>query len=296
MPSPIRSLLLVLLLLAEGGCLTVPAPASCQEQLKGGLGLELGDRVVARWRDELFEATVVNVQGRLVTVAWDSPPPERSYFSRGAVQPVTTTERPKAGEPGLCGVGGAWILCQVEAAAASGIRVTEVWYGATQLLPREQVLPVPARLRSWARQRVDESLRRQRAAREIAGGGPATAGQPVSAGQRVIAEWIAGSWWEARVSAQQGTQLTVAWADGSGEMTLPASRVAPIPEASSTPRPTSFSAGDLAYCAWASGQAWYPARVDRVAKDALSVTYQDGTIESLGPTCCIPARRATKPV
>src|SRR4051812_31085477 len=71
--------------------------------IQGGLGLEPGDRVIARWKDGLFAATVITVRHNLVTVAWDQPPPAESHVARAWVAPIAPL-------PGDVAVG-SWAAC-----------------------------------------------------------------------------------------------------------------------------------------------------------------------------------------
>jgi len=274
----------LLTMLLAAGC-THLVQTQCFDRYTGGYGLEPGDRVVARWRADFYDATVITVHGKLVTVAWDMPPPERSELPRGWVQLQGAKAELKARDAALCRVGEGWVLCVVEHAAGDDLGVTLSIDGSGRSLAGDQVLPVPEGLRAWARARLDTLLRQHKLRSTINPTAPAGAGKPVQEGQRVVAQWAPNSWWEATVRTVGDGSVTVSWTDGSGEMTLPAASVAPIPESSS------LGPGDLAYCRWQGSQQWYPARVDRVGQGGLQVTYQDGSTGQAAHLQCLPAKR-----
>ena len=248
-----------------------------------GADLAPGARVVARWQDGFWEATVVAVQGDLIVIAWDQPPPEPSYRPRGWV--VRAEAPPAAAQAGdwlLCPAERVWHLCQVEAMESGdgdALRVVVVSDARAYTLARADVLPVPAGLVDWAARHGSAQLERARLAARLQGVEPVTAGKPVRVRDRVLARWTDGSWWEAEVKAAAGSQITVAWADGSAPTALPPAHVAPLAGA-----PAARGTGELALCKWGQGTRWWAAYIEKVAA-GLEVVYSDGTREPLREQC-----------
>jgi hypothetical protein len=285
-----RCKLVLVLWLAVGslpgtGCHTV-VQTNCFEVPRGGHGLEPGQIVVARFRAEFYQGVVFTVRGKLVTVMWDEPPPEKSHLPLGWVQPVSDpAARVREGDPALCDLGdnGRWSLCQVKRVDREVVTVIPVT-GSDATVPRDRVIPVPKGLTAWARKRLDQLLEQRKLQATINPTAPLNAGSPVTVGQTVLAMWGSGGWWEATVRTVGGGSVTVSWGDGSGEATMPASKVAPLPESST------LSPGDLALCSWSGSKQWFPARVDRVEDKELHITYRDGTKGVVQHLRCAPAR------
>src|SRR5687767_8391021 len=90
------------------GCIHVHVPPA--NAPRGGAGLQPGDRVVTRLRNEFREATVITVDGALVTVGWDLPPPDRTQVARSWI--VRLDEKPGKPRPGdwrLCPSDESWV-------------------------------------------------------------------------------------------------------------------------------------------------------------------------------------------
>jgi hypothetical protein len=262
-----------------GGALAV-APGSALAAAPGSADLAPGARVVARWQDAFWEATVVAVQGDLIVIAWDQPPPEISYRPRGWV--VREEAPPATAAPGdwlLCRGDRVWHLCHVESADGDALRLVAISDARSYTLDRADTLPVPAGLVSWAGRHGAAALERARLAARLQGLEPATAGKPARVRDRVLARWTDGSWWEAEVRAAAGGQITVAWADGSAPTALPPAHVAPLANA-----PVARGAGELALCKWGASTRWWAAYIDKGAA-GLEVAYEDGTREPLREQC-----------
>jgi hypothetical protein len=255
-------------------------PGSPPANAPGSAELAPGARVVARWQDAFWEATVVAVQGDLIVIAWDQPPPEISYRPRGWV--VREDAPPAAAAPGdwlLCRADRVWHLCHVEAADGDALRLVAISDARSVTLDRVDTLPVPAGLVSWAARHGAAALERARLAARLRGLAPATAGKPARVRDRVLARWTDGSWWEAEVRAVSGSQITVAWADGSTPSGVPPEHVAPLANA-----PVARGAGELALCKWGESTRWWAAYIDEGAA-GLEVAYEDGTREPLREQC-----------
>jgi hypothetical protein len=240
-----------------------------------------GAPVVARWQDAFWEATVVSVQGELVVIAWDQPPPELSYRPRGW---LARTDRPpasaKVGDWLLCPADrGVWQPCHVETVDGDVLQAIAIDDARPRTVALGATLPVPAGLAERTARLGEAALERARLAARLEAVEPVTAGKPVKARDRVLARWTDGSWWEAEVAAMAGDQITVAWADGSAPTAVPAAHVAALADA-----PRARKAGELALCKWGQGTRWWSARIDEGAA-GLEVAYSDGTREPLQEQC-----------
>jgi hypothetical protein len=261
----------------------VSASDTTLANVAGGPELAPGARVVGRWQDAFWEATVVAVQGDLIVVAWDQPPPEISYRPRGWV--VRADEPAAAAAVGdwlLCRSDRVWHLCQVESGESGdgdALRVVAISDARSYTMQRADTLPVPAGLVSWAMRHGAAALERARLAARLQSVEPAMVGKPARVRDRVLARWTDGSWWEAEVTAVSGAQTTVAWADGSAPMGLPPAHVAPLKGA-----PLARGAGELALCKWGESTRWWAAYIDTGAA-GLEVAYADGTREPLREQC-----------
>jgi hypothetical protein len=257
---------------------------------QAGAGLAPGDRVVSRWKDGFYPATVLTVQHRLVTIAWDTPPPERGYAARDAVSKQgALAERAESGAWLLCYREGSWSACRVERVEGARLQVVVARDGTTHDMGREEVCEIPPAHRAWAVRHAEQALATHRLQQEIAPSAPASAGKPVSEGEKVAARWPAdGFWYDAVVvessdSAKQS--VTVRWYDDS-TATLAPSDVAPT---ASSPQPG--KPGELAFCRWRQSPRWWRARVERIESDGqLAVIYRDGTTATLSPASCLAAQ------
>lgn len=240
-----------------------------------------GARVVARWQDTFWEATVVAVQGDLVTVAWDQPPPELSHRPRGWVARMDAPPAAaSAGDWLLCRADNRfWHLCQVEAVDGDALEVVAATDARSYTAARADTLPVPAGLVDWAARHGAAALERARLAARLQSVEPVTAGKPARVQARVLARWSDGNWWEAEVTAARDGQIVAAWADGSAPLALPPAQVAPLANA-----PRARAAGELALCKWGASTRWWAAYIDEGAT-GLEVAYSDGTREPLRDQC-----------
>ncbi len=280
----IRALVLLGLAVALGGCTYVTPAAPCAAAPQAGADLEPGDRVLARWRGGFWQATVLNVQGKLVTVAWDVPPPERSYLPRGWV--VKKEVEAPAVEPGqwlLCRQE-VWELCRFESMEGGTWKVIFASDGSSAEIDSLDVASVPEDLRSWAARRGDSQMNEALLSETVNPSAPLNAGSPVTQGKKVLARWTDGNWYGGTVSESKGTTVTVEWGDGSPALAIPNTNVAPLPGQGQT-----LKAGDLAFCRWESSARWWRARIDRVDGSVLAITYRDGTKGKLGPADCLVA-------
>ncbi len=260
--------------------------ARCTTEIEpaAGAGLVPGERVVARFKDAFHEATVITVHGKLVTVAWDEPPPERAYLPRDWVASLEELRPPRQGEWALCRHRVAWELCRVERLDDGKLTVSLSSDGSRVTLPARRCLSVPAKLRGWAEERGAELLRLARREAGFKGARPATAGQPAKPGDRVLAEWMKDSWWEAVVVGLAGSSIMVKWVSGGGEQNVTADQVAPFP----TVRGAQIGPETPVYCT-SGGTSWWPAWVDGATATMLQVSYAGGSKGSVPRNDCVPA-------
>lgn len=279
-----RAVLTSLLVAALGAaCLHVHVHTG--EEPQAGHGLEPGDRVVGRWQDGFYEATVITVQGKLVTVAWDEPPPERSQLSVEQLQRLDARPAAIAEEQWLlCPGDGGWDLCQARSVVDDEVEVLLLGDGTRHRVGRGEVLAVPASLLPWLRQQgaLQAALRERTQRFEHAV--PVTAGQPVQPGELVVARWRDGGWWGGVVKELHGRSVLVGWSDGSEDET-PLVEVAPL-----RPQPQGLQAGDLAFCTFGGSAQWWPVQIEALDGSALRARHLDDTTGEFAPGDCIAAR------
>lgn len=262
------------------------------EPLHAGLGLEPGDRVVARWQDSFFEATVITVQSKLVTIAWDSPPPEKSMLPRDWIQLLEVNPaRLRAGDWVLCpGVARqSWELCHVDEARGEGVSVTRVSDGVEQQLSIKKLVAIPDALYEWAASFGQNTIEKVRLSKSLSGLTPLTAGEPVTPGQDVLAKWTDGNWWRGTVDAIEGGSISVRWVGYNEGEPIPTSDVAPLHTERAEP-----AAGDRVLCEWMRGSYWWGAQVEGKSGTELSIVYGDGTNQILPAYSCIKTRRKSR--
>ncbi len=276
----------LLLLIAATGCDSTPQliQVSTAPIPQAGQGLTPGERVVARLKETFREGTVITVQGRLVTVAWDDGTPERSYLPRGWVRSLDQQSAPiKQGQWALCRPKPTlWELCRVDRVQGDQLQASLISDGASWQIARRQSVALPAKLNAWAEERGSELLKLARRKIQLERSTPASAGQAVKPGQSVLAEWSKGSWWEARVTRVQKDAINVTWADGGTKVVQP-SQVAPLTGAAQ------LRSGDLAFCKWNSSTQWYKAWIERRSDASAQITYRDGTGGKVLLKSCLPA-------
>jgi hypothetical protein len=267
------------------GCLHVHVPP--QGAPRGGSGLNPGDRVVARSRGELREATVITVDGALVTLAWDAGSPDRSQLTRSWIVRVDERGRGtvKAGDWRWCPSEEAWVPCRAEP-AGDGLAL-QYADGTKRTIAARDTLPIPAGLTHWTRARgeklLDVALDVGPPPQEIDLDTlrPRAAGQPVAIGDRVLAHWSGGGWWEAKVDRISPSEVVVSWADGSAATPVSVTEVAPMTN-------DLLGGGDVGLCRWTDTQ-WWPARITNRASGRLHIIYSDGTALDVPTQECVAA-------
>lgn len=277
-PVTMRALLGAALLFL-GGCIHIHHDRPPRH--RGGAGLEPGDRVLARWHEAFFEATVIDVDGRLVTVGWDAPPPEHSELPVDfVVKPGGPA--PRAGEAGLCPEGASWIPCRVLRADDKGFTALRV-DGRTATLAPGLLPAVPAGLSGWALKTVEAGAERVRLTEQLKRAVPAAVGAHLTVGQLVLGLWTDGAWWEATVSSIDAGGVNLTWVDG-GTQRLSARELAPLGGA--VPQ-----AGQVAICREGSSTRWTPALVSGVtAADGLAIRRADGAALDVRSADCVVAK------
>lgn len=283
-PKPVLFALIAALSLPMSGCeRTVVVRDRCQEP-RAGAGLVPGERVLARFKDAFHEATVITVQGRLVTVAWDTPPPERSYLPRSWILSIERPAKVAQGQWALCRPASSWELCRIDSVQQDLIVASLTSDGQQATLRARRAFPLPAKLRGWAEEHGGELLAQARRKLVFARARPAAAGQAVKIGQRVLAEWQQDSWWEATVVKVDKAKVTVSWIDSSGEHGLQPMQVAPLETDMSGLKPES-----VAFCKWAGSGQWWKAWVERLSRGSAQVIYSDGSKAQVTAGQCLPA-------
>jgi len=267
-----------LALLSLTGCIHVHVYT--HGHVQGGEGLEPGDPVVARWHGALYQGIVITVQGKLVTVSWDDG--SKSFVRRDWVAAVVDTP-PVASEGDwvLCNAG-SWQICQVTR-LGNEVAYAPVSDGAARPM-HTGVVAVPAGLADWVAKQGAAAVAQLAAQREMEKVWPSGAGQSVRKGAQVLASEDGGATWhEAEVVQVGADDLTVIWQGGT-RITVPRAHVAAL-------GPADFSEGSLVLCKWAGGTRWWRAKTTELSASALTVTYSDGTSETLPPKGCTPAER-----
>lgn len=255
---------------------------------EAGLGLVPGDRVVARWRDAFWSATVLTVEERLVTVAWDVPPPDTSRVSREWMR--------KLEHPGDDLLAGAWVLCpgssdafipcRVEGVEADEADVRLTDSGSFIRLPRAHLFLVPDELYAWVVDKGDAAIERYLMADRLQSVVPLSAGEPVARpGAEVLARWSDGEWWRGTAIAIDGGEITVAWADGSEPLALAPGDVAPLGNDDGR-----LEKGSVALCQYGDTTRWSRAHVVALGSKDLEVRYIDGTAVKLATSRCVSGR------
>lgn len=282
---------LALLVLATGCERTHVIKTQCVSSAPtGGQGLTPGERVVARHKEAFREGTVITVQGRLVTVAWDDGSPERSYLPRAWIRSLERRGKVvRKGQWALCRPGAAWELCRVEDLEQDRILASLAGDGERWKLSRRRTHPLPAGLSGWAEERGTELLRKTRRKRMLKRARPGTAGQSVERGQRVLAEWTTDSWWEATVVSVEKSRVVVSWIDSGGRQTVQPSQVAPLVTASPGAGAARLRRGDLAFCKWRGSSQWWQAWIERLSETTARITYRDGVQDRVAVGQCLAA-------
>jgi hypothetical protein len=88
-------------------------------------------------------------------------------------------------------------------------------------------------------------------------------------GEPVAALWDDGNLYLATVTAVDGDQVTVTYADDGSSKTIAATECRPIPD-------TTFAVGDRVLAVWSAGR-FYPGEVSAVDGDLSTVKWDDGS-------------------
>jgi len=91
-------------------------------------------------------------------------------------------------------------------------------------------------------------------------------------GESVAAVWSDGGLYLATVTAVDGDQITVTYADDGSSKTVAAAECRPIPDAT-------FAVGDRVLAVWAAGR-FYPGEVTAVEGSMSTVKWDDGSTPS----------------
>ncbi|NLD14881.1 MAG: hypothetical protein GX665_07290 [Gammaproteobacteria bacterium] len=97
-------------------------------------------------------------------------------------------------------------------------------------------------------------------------------------GDWVLARWKSGEYWfPGVVKNQSGSQLTIAYDDGTREK-LSRDKV----------RPYNWKVGSRVECRWQNGDDWYAGKITKIARDgvAISIAYDDGDREDTSTGAC----------
>ena len=109
----------------------------------------------------------------------------------------------------------------------------------------------------------------QPAEQQSAASPAATSAARFAAGQSVAAKWTDGSLYLATVTAVDGDNVTVTYADDGTSRTVPATDVRAIPD-------TGFAVGDRVRAVWAGGR-FYQGEVSKVDGTTYTVKWDDGS-------------------
>ena len=109
----------------------------------------------------------------------------------------------------------------------------------------------------------------QPAEQQTAASPAATSAARFAAGQSVAAKWTDGSLYLATVTAVDGDNVTVTYADDGTSRTVPATDVRAIPD-------TGFAVGDRVRAVWAGGR-FYQGEVSKVDGTTYTVKWDDGS-------------------
>jgi hypothetical protein len=246
---------------------------------------EPGDRVVARYQTAFWEGTVISLEGKLVTVQWDAPPPERSGLPRDWVVKVDSpVGNPAPGSWLICPATDRWELCQLKSIREGVLVVSMAGGDAIEVKPNE-ALPIPSGLVGWTEREGPRQLQRARAAESLASATPATAGKQARTGGLALARWSDGNWWESTIGAVTEETVTAKWADGSEPSPLDPGEVAPMP-----PYPEQLEAGSVAFCRWKGNTQWFKAVIENATAANYQITYDDKTKATVRIGECVAAR------
>jgi hypothetical protein len=256
--------------------------------VQGGQGLEPGDRVVARWKDGLYAATVITVRSNLVTVAWDAPPPEQSHLPRRWVGPLLPVPAGfAAGGWAACADGDAFVLCRVLVLERDTVTIERLGEAKARSLERGKVIALPSGLAAWAADIGGRQAERAARAAMLGTLVPATAGELPKTGAPVLARWHTdGEWWPGAVESISGSIVRVRWHDGSGPEDLPRTDIAPLAPA----EPNAF-----AFCTEGGSARYERAYVRWVTGNLIEIEQKDGSVRELPLGSCVPARPRALP-
>jgi len=109
----------------------------------------------------------------------------------------------------------------------------------------------------------------QPAEQQTAASPTATSASQFAAGQSVAATWSDGGLYLAVVTAVDGDNVTVTYADDGTSRTVPATDVRAIPD-------TGFAVGDRVRAVWAGGR-FYQGEVSKVDGTTYTVKWDDGS-------------------
>lgn len=98
---------------------------------------------------------------------------------------------------------------------------------------------------------------------------PAASSSPFKVGQPVAATWTDGNFWLAKVTAVDGDQIEVQFADDQSKLKVPAADIQPIEE-------KNWAVGSDVLAVWTSGR-FYPGQITEADGTTYTVKWQDGS-------------------
>ncbi len=235
-----------------------------------------GAPVLAQWEGTIFqEGRVAKVDGDRVTVAWSDRSKARE-IDRAFVLLV-----PRSGSAPAFQAGDVVLARRRIGELWHGAEVTHVG-GAVQLrfvdeseahLEAHAVIGAPASIAVDIKNEMRAAGIRRVAAAGLPWRPPAY--RPVP-GQKVVATWIASSWYSGAVTAVGDDKATIAWADGSAPSQVVLERIAPEPG----PDTPAAHQGEFVLARSSAGSTWRWGQVSSVASAQVEVYMADGSKET----------------
>lgn len=258
-------------------------PSDTKEAKKDPAKISAGDTVVAKWSSgSFYEGKVEKLDGAKITVAWldKSNPSNVDAIDVYALPAAGAKPEVSVGDIVLAktsSTGTYWNGAEVTGIDGDVYKVKPVSSTASLNVAPEKIIKVSAATAADFKEKAGATdfLKEAQTHKPSA-----PAGFTPKRGDRVVAEWTTNSWYSGKVDTVSGSNIYVAWDDGSKPSAVNVTKVMPMPTAGNKDMP---AANQYLLVKPDSGSKWQYAQtvsVNGVNVEAKLSTSQTKTVKA----------------
>lgn len=238
----------------------------------------VGDTVVAKWmQNSYYEGKVESVSDAKIKVKWldGSNPTDVDLTEVFALPKAGEKPDVKSGDIVLAkiGTGSYWNGAEIESVDGEVYKV-KADGGQSSNVSAEKIIKIPADVAANFKQKseTNDFLKLAQAKKPSA-----PVGFKPKEGEKVLGEWAANSWYQAKVEKINGDKATLAWEDGTKPSEISLSKVLPMP-AGKSEMPKD---GQYLLVKPESGSKWIYAQTVSVKDGNIEIKLADGKTRTI---------------